>query len=82
MQALYPSLYPLSDWQLENLPPVFGRGVKKRNGRHLAGNPADFVNTLTGEFWVSLRMVWLKYVLFRPGQTQYFTLFSALAKVC
>ena len=45
--------YPLSDRQLENLRAVFGRGVKKRNGRRLAGNPADFVNTLAGEFGVS-----------------------------
>ena len=52
------TLYPLSDRQLENLRAVFGRGVKKRNGRRLAGNPADLVNTLAGEFWVSLRMVW------------------------
>ena len=48
-------LYPLSDRQLENLRAVFGRGVKKRNGRRLAGNPADFVNTLASEFWVFLR---------------------------
>ena len=48
-------LYPLSDRQLEKLRAVFGRGVKKRNGRRLAGNPADFVNTLAGEFWVFLR---------------------------
>ena len=47
--------YPLSDRQLENLRAVFGRGVKKRNGRRLAGNPAHFVNTLAGEFWVFLR---------------------------
>ena len=52
------AIYPLSDRQLENLRAVFGRGVKKRNGRRLAGNPADCVNTLAGEFWVSLRMVW------------------------
>ena len=52
------SAAPLSDRQLENLRAVFGRGVKKRNGRRLAGKPANFVNTLTGEFWVSLRMVW------------------------
>ena len=51
-------IYPLSDRQLENLRAVFGRGVKKRNGRRLAGNPADLVNTLAGEFWVSLCMVW------------------------
>ena len=51
-------IYPSSDRQLENLPAVFGQGVKKRNGRRLAGNPADFVNTLVGKFWVSLRMVW------------------------
>ena len=48
-------LYPLSDRQLENLRAVFGRGVKKRYGRRLAGNPADIVNTLAGEFWVFLR---------------------------
>ena len=36
-------LYPLSDRQLENLTVVFGQGVKKRNDRRLAGNPADFV---------------------------------------
>ena len=33
--------YPLSDRQLANLLAVFGRGVKKRNGRRLAGNSAD-----------------------------------------
>ena len=49
--------YPLSDRQLENLQAVFGRGVKKRNWRRLAGNPAGFVNTLAGEFWVPLGMV-------------------------
>ena len=49
------SATPLSDRQLEKLRAVFGRGVKKRNGRRLAGNPADFVNTLAGEFWVFLR---------------------------
>ena len=48
------NVYPLSDHQLENLRAVFGRGVKKRNGRRLAGNPADFVNTLAGEFWLLL----------------------------
>ena len=50
--------YPLSDRQLKNLRAVFGRGVKKRIGRRLAGNPVDFVNTLAGDFWVSLHMVW------------------------
>ena len=50
--------YPLPDRQLKNLRAVFGRGVKKRNGRRLAGHPADFVNTLAGKFRVSLRMVW------------------------
>ena len=49
--------YPFSERQLKNMRAVFGRGVKKRNGCRLAGNPADFVNTLAGEFWVSLRMV-------------------------
>ena len=53
----FPS-YPLSDRQLEKLRAVFGRGVKKRNWRRLAGNPADSVNTLAGEFWVPLGMVW------------------------
>ena len=54
----FPSMalpYPLSDRQLENFRAVFGRGVKKRNGRCLADNPADFVDTWAGEFWVFLR---------------------------
>ena len=72
--------YPLSDRQLENLRAVFGRGVKKRNGRRLAGNPADFVNTLAGEFGVSaygmVKICFIPpwpnsvlYAFFCPGQS-------------
>ena len=72
--------YPLSDRQLENLQAIFGWGVKKRNRPRLAGNPADFVNTLAGEFWVSAYgMVKIRfipprpnsvlYAFFRPGQS-------------
>ena len=65
--------YPLSDRQLENFRAVFSRGVKKRNGPRLAGNPVVYVNTLASEFWVSLRMVWgkIRFIPFRPNSVLY-----------
>ena len=51
---------------------VFGRGVKKRNGRRLAGNPADFVNTLASEFWVfTYGMVKIRFIPPRPNSVLY-----------
>ena len=65
--------YPLSDQQLENLRAVFGRGVIKRNGRRLAGNPADFVNSLASEFWVSAYgMVKISFIPPRPKYAEIF----------